>query len=141
MTGIRYPATLAPQPEGGYTVTFRDFPEAVTEGNDRDEALFNAQEVLSLVLEQRMEDGDPIPAAANIRGKDMVEPSAAIQAALLIRQAREAQGLTVAGIARALNTSWPSAQRLERAGGNPTLKQLERAAAALGKRLVVELSD
>lgn len=137
---IRYAAVLDAQPEGGFTVTFPDLPEAITEGDDRDAALFNAQEVLTLCLEQRMADGDTIPTAKDVEGGEWIEPAAAVQAALLVRQAREAQGKTLADMARALHTSWPAAQRLEQAGSNPTLKQLERAAAALGKRLVVGLA-
>jgi len=137
---IRYAAILARQPEGGFTVTFPDIPEAITEGNDRDAALFNATEVLTLCLEQRMEDGEAIPAASKVKGGEWIEPAAAVQAALLMKQAREAQGKTLADLARALDTSWPAAQRLEQPGSNPTLKQLERAAAALGKRLVVGLN-
>lgn len=139
-TNIRYAAILDPQPEGGFSVTFPDIPEAITEGDDKDAALFNAAEVLTLCLEQRMEDGEVIPAATKVKGGEWIEPAAAVQAALLMRQARESQGKSVADVARALNTSWPAAQRLEQPGGNPTLKQLERAAAALGKRLVVGLS-
>jgi len=137
---IRYAAVLEAQPEGGFTVTFPDIPEAITEGDDRDAALFNAAEVLTLCLEQRMEDGEDIPAASKVKGAEWIEPTAAVQAALLMRQARESQGKSVADMARALDTSWPAAQRLEQPGSNPTLKQLERAAAALGKRLVVGLS-
>ncbi|GMU69715.1 MAG: hypothetical protein AMXMBFR37_20470 [Steroidobacteraceae bacterium] len=138
-TTIRYAAVLAPQPEGGFTVTFPDVPEAITEGDDRDAALFNAAEVLTLCLEQRMEDGDAIPAATKTKGAEWIEPAAPVQAALLMRQAREEQGKTLADMARALDTSWPAAQRLEQPGSNPTLRQLERAAAALGKRLLIGL--
>ena len=138
-TTIRYAAVLAPQPEGGFTVTFPDVPEAITEGDDRDAALFNAAEVLTLCLEQRMEDGEAVPAATRVKGGEWIEPAASVQAALLMKQAREAQGKSVADLARALDTSWPAAQRLEQPGSNPTLRQLERAAAALGKRLVVGL--
>jgi antitoxin HicB len=67
-------------------------------------------------------------------------PQAGVQVALLMRKTREEQGKTLADMARALHTSWSSAQRLEQPGANPTLKQLERTAAALGKRLVVGLS-
>jgi antitoxin HicB len=140
MKPIQYPAILRAQPEGGFTVTFPDLPEAITEGDDRDAALFNAAEVLTLCLEQRMNDGDPIPAPRRVKGATSIEPAAAVQAAILMQQARMAQGKTLAYMARALHTSWPAAQRLEQAGGNPTLKQLERAAAALGKRLVVTLT-
>lgn len=79
-TTIRYAAVLAPQPEGGFTVTFPDIPEAITEGDDREAALFNAAEVLTLCLEQRMEDGEAIPAASTIKGGEWVESAAAFQA-------------------------------------------------------------
>lgn len=140
MSTIRYQAVLEAQPEGGYTVTFPDIPEAVTEGDDREAALFNAVEVLTLCLEQRMVDGDPVPEASKVKGGVWIEPSAAVQAALLMRMLREAQSKSLADIARALQTSWPAAQRLERPGSNPTIKQLERAAAALGKRLVISIA-
>ncbi len=140
MNNIRFAAVLAAQPEGGFTVTFPDIPEAITEGDDRDAALFNAAEVLTLCLEQRMEDGEAIPAASKVKGGEWIEPAASVQAALLVRGVREAQGKSLADLARALHTSWPAAQRLEQARSNPTLKQLERAAAALGKRLVVAMA-
>lgn len=141
MNSIRYPAILEPAPEGGFTVTFPDIEEAVTEGDDLDAAIFNAAEALTLCLEQRIDEGVPIPKPGRTpRGAVLIEPAAAVQAAVLIRRAREDQGRSVADLARALHTSWPAAQRLERSGGNPTIKQLERAAAALGKRLVVGLA-
>lgn len=140
MTTIRYAAILEAQPDGGFSVTFPDIPEAITEGDNRESALFAATEALTLALEQRIEDGDPLPDATHPKSSVWIEPAAAVQAAALVRRAREAQGKTLADLARALNTSWPSAQRLETPTANPTLRQLERAAAALGKRLVVELT-
>ena len=44
---------------------------------------------------------------------------------------------SLAEVARALETSWPSAKRLEDPRHYLTLKQLEKAAAALGKKLVL----
>ncbi|MGH8153941.1 MAG: type II toxin-antitoxin system HicB family antitoxin [Rhodanobacteraceae bacterium] len=69
MTVIRYAAALEPQREGGFTVTFPDIPEAVTEGDDRDGALFNAAEALTLALEQRLQDGEPLPAPTRTRAR------------------------------------------------------------------------
>jgi hypothetical protein len=31
-----YPATLTPDPDEGFTITFRDVPEAITEGDSRE---------------------------------------------------------------------------------------------------------
>ena len=140
MSSVHYAAVFVRQRGGGFTVKFPDLPEAITEGEDRESAMFNAQEVLTLCLEQRMEDGEQIPHARKVRNGVWIEPAASIQAALLMRNAREAQGKSLSDMARALHTSWPAAQRLEQPRGNPTLRQLERAAGALGKRLVVTLA-
>jgi len=140
MNSIQYAAVFEAQPEGGFTVTFPDIPEAITEGEDQDAALFNAAEVLTLCLEQRMLDGDAIPDASAVEGGHWIQPTASVQAALLLRKAREQQGKSLADLALALHTSWSAAQRLELANNNPTLRQLERAAAALGKRLIIEMA-
>jgi antitoxin HicB len=135
---VAYPYTLEPQPEGGYLVQFIDLEEAFTEGDTLEEAAFYAAEVLSLVIEQRLADEKPIPDPT--AGDRVAYPQAHVQAALLVRQARAEQGRTLSELARALQTSWPAAQKLESPRNNPTLKQLERAAAALGKRLVVNFA-
>lgn len=52
-----------------------------------------------------------------------------------MRRARGERSL--ADLARALETSWPSVKRLEGPRHWPTLKQIDKTAAALGKRLVL----
>ncbi|MBN2242945.1 MAG: type II toxin-antitoxin system HicB family antitoxin [Acidobacteria bacterium] len=134
---IRYPAVIKPQKPGGYFVRFPDIEEAVTQGETIDECLFNAAEVLSLVLDHRIAKGQPIPKPSRIKGARMVSPDAKTQAAILIRIMRGKR--PVSDVARALGTSWPSAQRLEDPKHWPSLRQLEKAASALGKRLVLSL--
>lgn len=134
---IRYPALLKPETTG-FFVQFVDLEEAFTEGETLDEALFNAVEVLTLTLEARLEENQPIPEpASSVADAHYIAPDAKTQAALLVRRARGERSL--AELARALETSWPAAQRLEDAKHWPSLKQLEKAAAALGKRLVLSL--
>ncbi|MDR1227431.1 MAG: type II toxin-antitoxin system HicB family antitoxin [Azoarcus sp.] len=137
MNSIGYQAILSPQPEGGFTVTFPDIPEAITEGNSREEAIFNATEVLGLCLDVRMERNDPLPHPTETAGGEWITPYASVQVAIALKQIRESQGKTLSDVARQLNTSWPAAQRLERPNANPTLRQLDRAAAAMGKRLIL----
>jgi antitoxin HicB len=49
---LAYAATLTPDEEdGGYVVTFRDVPEAITQGDTLEEALHNAADVLTVALE------------------------------------------------------------------------------------------
>ena len=137
MSEIKYQAIFAPQPEGGFTVTFPDMPEAITEGDSLEEATFNAIEVLSLCLDERMAQNDPLPPPTQTARGQWITPSAPVQAAVALKQIRESQGKTLSDMARLLNTSWPGAQRLESTRANPTLKQLDRVAAAMGKRLVL----
>lgn len=136
---LLYPANLELQPDGGFTVLFPDFPEAITEGDTEDEALLHAQEVLSLSLRARMEEAQPIPAPSAAKGKGTrwVAPDAQAQSAALLRMARGDKPLS--DVARAMETSWASAQRLEDPRHWPSLKQLDRAARVLGKRLVLSL--
>jgi antitoxin HicB len=133
---MTYPARFD-HAEDGITITFRNFPEAISAAHSDDEALHNASEVLSLVLESRLEEGTAIPEPAMAEeGEVLVAPDANTQVAVLFRLARE--GRSLSDIARAMGTSWAAVQRLENPKHSPTLRQLEKAAAALGKRLVVE---
>ncbi len=133
-----YPAVLEPEESGGFFVRFVDLEDTFTEGATLDEALFNGAEVLSAMLGCRLDHDLPIPDPSPAgEGTYLIAPDARTQAALLIRRARGERSL--AELARSLETSWPSAQRLENPRHSPTLRQLEKAAAALGKRLVLAL--
>lgn len=135
---IKYPATFDPQTEGGFFVQFVDLPDTFTEGASLDEARFNAAEVLSAMLAFKLDAGQEIPPPSQgLTDAHYVAPDAKTQAALLIRQARGERSL--AEMARALETSWPAAQKLEDPKHWPSLRGLDRAAAALGKRLVLTL--
>jgi antitoxin HicB len=60
---LTYPATLTPdQDDGGYVVTFRDVPEAITQGEDVEEALRNAADALTVALEFYAEGKERFPA-------------------------------------------------------------------------------
>jgi predicted RNase H-like HicB family nuclease len=56
-----YFATFTPCEEGGYTITFNDLKGCITECDDIDEGIINAQEVLELHLFGMEEDNDIIP--------------------------------------------------------------------------------
>ena len=135
---IRYPATITPQKDGSLFVQFVDLPDTFSEGRTEEEALFNAAEVLSAMLAWRLDEGKDVPApSAKVKGAHYIAPDAKTQAAMLLRLARGERSLSE--LARALETSWPAAKRLEDPTHWPSLKTLERAAAALGKRLVLTL--
>ena len=135
---IRYPATVESQSDGSFLVQFVDLPDTFTEGQTKEEALFNAGEVLSAMLAWRLDAAKDVPAPSQkVKGAYYIAPDAKTQAAMLLRLARGERSLS--DLARMLETSWPAAKRLEDPTHWPSLKTLDRAAAALGKRLVLVL--
>ena len=133
---IRYPATVEAQKDGTFLVQFIDLTDTFTEGRTREEAMFNAAEVLSAMLAWRLDQSKLVPTPTQkVKGAHYIAPDAKTQAAILLRLARGDR--TLSDLARALETSWPAAKRLEDPTHWPSLKTLDRAAAALGKRLVL----
>ncbi|MBU4224975.1 MAG: type II toxin-antitoxin system HicB family antitoxin, partial [Chloroflexi bacterium] len=57
----KLPLVLDPQPEGGYVVTCPFLPELITEGDTVQEALNNANDALSAIIEAMKELGRPLP--------------------------------------------------------------------------------
>ncbi len=58
---FKLPLVLAPQPEGGYTVTCPVLPELITEGNTPEEAVNNVQDALAAVIELYDDRGRRLP--------------------------------------------------------------------------------
>jgi len=136
---IEYPAFFEPCAEGGFCITFLDFPEAISEGDSLEEAFYMASEVLDLTLISRMTDKESIPLPRTETGENiyMIAPDAKVQAALLIRFNRG--DIKLSDIARTMGTSWPAVSRLEDPKHWPSLRQLEKVVAAMGKRLVLSV--
>ncbi|MBF0480791.1 MAG: type II toxin-antitoxin system HicB family antitoxin [Desulfovibrionaceae bacterium] len=133
---ISSPVTLEPQAGGGFFARFPDLLDAFSEGDTEEETLFNAAEALTGILALKLEDDDAIPLpSAGVAGAHYIAPEAKVQAALLVRFTRGERSL--AELARALKTSWPSAKRLEDPTHWPSLKTLDKAATAMGKKLVL----
>ena len=57
----------------------------------------------------------------------------------LIRQSREAEGITQASLARRLGITQPAIARLEAAGDEVTVATLQRALNAMGRALVLRV--
>lgn len=58
----RIPLVLAPQPEGGYTVTSPLLPELITEGDTMAEALANVEDAFAAVVEIYQDQDLSLPA-------------------------------------------------------------------------------
>jgi antitoxin HicB len=62
----KVPLVLAPQPEGGFTVTSPLLPELVTEGDTVEEALANVRDAFAAVVEAYQDLGRSLPLNAQL---------------------------------------------------------------------------
>ncbi len=60
----KLPLVLDPQPEGGYVVTCPLLPELITEGEDAQEALQNANDALAAIVDALRQLNKPLPPVA-----------------------------------------------------------------------------
>ncbi len=101
---IAYECIVKLQEDGKFFVSFPSLEEAITEGDTVEEALFNAEEVLTLTLDGRMDEGMDIPSPLRQKlsspESHMVYPSPRVQSALLVRFIRS--GKSLAELARSL---------------------------------------
>lgn len=78
MRELKYAVRLT-EDDGGYVVTCRDLPEAITQGDTVDEALSQASDCLEEAIAGRIDDDRHVPApSAPVRGEHMVSVPAAM---------------------------------------------------------------
>ena len=62
-----YSVILEPQEGGGFTVLVPALPEVITEGDNEQEALANAEEAIRAIIEFRQEQGIALPSHAFLK--------------------------------------------------------------------------
>ena len=137
---LDYPVDLMPD-DGAILVTFPDVPEAITQGEDIDEALMYAVDALESALSFYVDDRKPLPVPSKPkRGKKTVRPSALECAKLGVYQAMMEQGIRKSELARRLGWHMPQVDRLFDLRHASRLDQIEAAARALGRHIEVSVT-
>lgn len=78
MNKLFYPAVFHRAEEDGFWVSFPDFPECFTEGDDMTRAYEMTVEAMGLALVSRKEEGEEIPSPTEIDKVDVEEGTLAI---------------------------------------------------------------
>jgi antitoxin HicB len=139
-----YPAVLdsAEGDDAGYTVTFRDLPEAITEGDTEEQALRMAEDVLASALSYYAEQGKALPRpSAPKRGDRLVFLPTLIQAKLALWIRMGELGMTKADLADRLGVDHKAARRLMKLDHGSRIENVDAALNALGKRLSVRVDE
>ena len=131
-----YPVVLTPDDNDTVFVTFPDFPEAHTFGDDKVEALTRAVDALETIIDAYIRDRRLVPMPSAIKGEWVVLP-ALVDAKVQIYNSMLQQRVGKAELARRLKVHLPQVDRLLDLRHGSKVDQLEAAADALGGRLVI----
>ena len=135
---VRYPVIFEPDDNGTVLVTFPDFPEAATFGDDEDDALGHAHDALATIVDEYIRARRSLPRPSEHTGK-CAELSALMSAKVEIYNAMQTLNVSKADLGRRLSWHQPQVDRLLDLNHGSQVDQLDAAAKALGGRLRVQI--
>lgn len=136
-----YPATFTLEENGGYTVSFRDIPEALTCGDNLDDAKEMAQDALITAMDFYFEDRRSVPMPSKpLKGEELVELPDSIFAKVLLLNELVKQDISNADLARRIFVKPQEVQRIVDLSHNTKIDTLSKALSAVGKRLILSVA-
>ena len=142
-----FPAKLTPARkmapgESGFVVTFRNLPEAITQGEDVTDALAQAADCLAEAVAARIRNDEDIPAPSRrAKGERPVALSAQMAAKAALYLAMGEARIGKSELARRLGCDEKDVRRLLDPRYGSKLPKIEAALVALGKRLEIVVHD
>jgi antitoxin HicB len=128
--------------EGSRTlVSFPDFPNVHTYGDDEGEALSRAVDALETYLMSMIEDREPIPEPSRRRRRQSITLPALTEAKIELYRQMRASKVGKAELARRLHCHLPQIDRLLDLNHASRPDQIEQALLAVGKRLTISVED
>jgi len=138
---LSYPVNLELDTNNSYLVTFPDIPEAVSVGDDEQEALLNALDALESAIEIYFDEKRELPPPSKPRkGQAVVTLPALVVSKVLLANEMVRQGVRKSELARRLNVHMPQVDRLLNPRHPSKLDAIEAALKSLGKRLSISLA-
>ncbi len=138
-----YPARF----EGGdkpgvLVITFRDIPEAITQGNGEKDALWQAADCLEEAIAGRIANGREIPKRSReARGERLIPVPAPMAAKAALYLAMGEAGMTNVQLARRLGCDEKEVRRMLDPRHPTKLPRIKEALEVFGKRLVVGVEE
>lgn len=134
-----YPIELIKDDNNTVRAIFPDVPEAITFGDDEDEALLRACDALETALAMYVDEKQELPLPSPANGRRTVSPGPIECAKLGIYQTMRDNRVRKTDLARRLGWHLPQIDRLLDLGHSSQVAQIEQAAAAMGKHLVMSI--
>lgn len=126
--------TLVDDPDGGVLATFPDVPEAITYGDDREDATRSAQEALAVALFGYLKGGRAIPVSKRRSGV-LVAPQTTDVLKIAVVEAWRESRLSKSEFARLLGVDEKEARRILDPDAATKADRLEQALSVLGRKV------
>ena len=133
---MRYAVILEPDDNGTLLVRAPDIPEAVTFGEDREDALARAVDAIETAIMGAIAAREDLPTPM-AHGSDYVTLPALTVAKIELYRAMRAEGVGKAALAKRLGVALPQIDRMLDLRHNSRFDQIERAFAALGRSISI----
>jgi len=136
----QYPALIQPG-DGGYTVSFRDIPEALTCGDTLDDARAMAADALLTAMDFYFDDRRPVPApSAAVDSEELVALPASAWSKILLLNTMLGQQIAPAELARRMGVRPQEVTRIMDLGHATKIDTIEKALAALDHQLQLSVA-
>ena len=136
--GYRY--TLKRQENGWWLVRFPGIPEALTEGETKEEARANALDCVIAALEGYMKAGRPLPRAGAVHsGPDRTALPSLVTAKLAVYETMRARGWSKVKLAKELGMPENSVRRLLDLRHSSQMWVIDDALAKMNAELPIDL--
>lgn len=137
---MKYPAIFTAEGDR-FVVTFRDIPEAITQGDDDVDAMFMAKDVLIASMEVYFDEKRQVPApSASQPGDRMIALPASIAVKVLLLNQMLEQNVIPAELARRMDTTRQEVNRLIDLKHTTRIDRIEDAMSALGRELELSVA-
>jgi len=138
-----YPAKFEHGDRSGVVViTFRDIPEAITQGKQVEDALWQAADCLEEAIAGRIADGREIPKASRAAsGERLIPVPAPMAAKAALYLAMKEAAIANIELARRLGCDEKEVRRMLDPRHPTKLPRIQEALDVLGKRLVVSVQE
>jgi antitoxin HicB len=131
-----YPAKFAPDADGGFVVTFRDIPEAITQADTLKEAREAARDALITAMDFYVEDRRVVPQPSKAKkGEELVELPPSVAAKVLLLNTMIEGRTRPVDLARAMRTKPQEVNRLMDLHHTTKIDTLADAFKAMGRSL------
>ncbi|MCQ9328814.1 type II toxin-antitoxin system HicB family antitoxin [Pelistega suis] len=135
-----YPAIFTKE-ANGYSVIFRDIPEAITCGDDWEDAVFMAKDALITALDFYFEDQRTVPPPSPAQADDvLIELPASLYAKVLLLNEMVKQKISNVELARRIDVRPQEMQRITNLNHPTKIDTIAKSLSALGKQLILEVA-